>query len=183
MANWQQLGKENTNYPTQSLTRRQISLMSDQTENRMEPADPDAHQPINCLYPWHDKTRESGRALCLLMIHYICLMSASLTSSPYDMVRVLLLQMVEGLEDRQERDTFMQHYHTKQTKAAITRWKKNKKDKRIRVHLRPILAPHETDLVNLCYRNLPSTEDQAVLLTLVNPSPDEPILYSYYCFS
>ncbi|KAI8338949.1 hypothetical protein BC941DRAFT_501283 [Chlamydoabsidia padenii] len=193
MANWQALGKENTTNAIQSLARRHISIMADRPKNRMEDQSTDTSEivdlsnkveVVDCYYPWVDENRQSGRALCLLMIHYICSVSKSLVSQrSYDVIRVLLLQMVEGLEDRQERDMFMQH--AKQTKSVINRWKKNKRDKRIRVHLRPLLNVCEIELVKGCYKELSSTEDQAVLLTLVNhpPSSTPPILYSYHSFN
>ncbi|CAO3593904.1 unnamed protein product [Absidia cylindrospora] len=140
---------------------------------------------IDCYYPWMNKNRRSGRALCLLMIEVICCLSTSVQlRKSYDVLRVLLLQMIEGLEGRQERDTLMdQCSKSKQPKAYITKWKKNKKDRRIRVHLRPTLTEDEIQWINTCCSYLPYTDDQAILQNLVRTPSSSPILYIYNSYT
>ncbi|KAI9300840.1 hypothetical protein BJ944DRAFT_291391 [Cunninghamella echinulata] len=134
----------------------------------------------DCYYPWYDTTILSSRALSLILLKIICQASNTIGMEAYKSLRVLLLQVVEGLSDRYTRNLFLvQKSNT--TKRALAKWKRDIKMNRVRLHLRPILTNEEMDWVINALHDLTYEEDcEAILNSFATPTSNNTPLYTYY---
>ncbi|CAO3652991.1 unnamed protein product [Cunninghamella blakesleeana] len=137
---------------------------------------------VDCYYPWYDQTILSSRALSLITFQLICSVSSTcIEKETYDKtLRVLLLQIVEGLADRYTRNLYLVQ-KANITKKAFAKWKRDTKMNRVRLHLRPILKRDEMDWVVKSLNLLTYEDDSDAILnsfTFINAN-NKP-LHTYY---
>ncbi|KAG0173654.1 hypothetical protein DFQ30_007276 [Apophysomyces sp. BC1015] len=110
------------------------------TDNEISPKIMDVH------YPFLDKEAISNRSLSVLTLCMLCYASYQLKDAESrDMIRVLSLQIVEGLRDNEGQQEF-QRAISLQTKSTVNHWRKIKEAKK-RIVLRPPLSLEEERLV------------------------------------
>lgn len=102
---------------------------------------------IDIYYPFLDDKTQSLRALSILTLCLLCYVSYQEreTVAAVDSIRVLMLQIVEGLRQAKIRQEFQQLAET-QAKSRYNSWKKLKGERK-RVILRPLLDREEAQLV------------------------------------
>ncbi|KAI9497032.1 hypothetical protein BDB00DRAFT_785132 [Zychaea mexicana] len=101
---------------------------------------------IDVSYPFMDANSQSTQALSILTLCRLCNVFNQVKSDAIrEIVRVPLLQVVEGLKGSEQRQKFQQ-LASSQVKSRLDSWRKGKKQKR-RVILRPVIDPKHTDVV------------------------------------
>ncbi|KAI9024920.1 hypothetical protein CLU79DRAFT_88849 [Phycomyces nitens] len=106
-------------------------------------------------YPFWDKEQSSCRALSILALLMMCKASSLCnTVDAQEVIRVLILQIVDGLRETESKQEFNELVN-RQTRNRVEKWRKYKKFKK-RVILRPILNDCEEQLVSSYISCLPN---------------------------
>ncbi|KAI8371521.1 uncharacterized protein BYT42DRAFT_548371 [Radiomyces spectabilis] len=118
---------------------------------------------VEIFYPFPNEAWHSGRSLAILTFCMLCYVSHQLQRTELqDLVRVLMLQIVEGLTDQEHRQAF-RRICSQQVKSRTTQWKKAK-ERKSKLVLRPIMASDEEILIRSYVSLLSSVEEQRAIL-------------------
>ncbi|KAF7726625.1 hypothetical protein EC973_008589 [Apophysomyces ossiformis] len=147
-------------------TARQEPVSSGATEDQSQApmTDNDICSKITDVhYPFLDKEAVSNRSLSVLTLCMLCYASYQFKDTESrEMIRVLLLQIVEGLRDNEGRQEFYRAVGL-QTKSTINHWRKYKQSKK-RILLRPVLDAEEERLIRSYVMLLQDPEESRAIM-------------------
>ncbi|KAI8143980.1 hypothetical protein BJV82DRAFT_610101 [Fennellomyces sp. T-0311] len=120
----------------EDVTRMNAAKMWDATQELTD--DMDNAMVIDVNYPFMDTKSRSTQALSILALSEICEAFHQVQDQDiHELLRVPMLQIVEGLQDSERRQEF-HRLADSQVKSRLTTWKKSKQQKR-RGILRPLI--------------------------------------------